>query len=367
MMLLLFLPLAFWFVTLTLSQSIQPPAIPLAVRSPYLQAYFPYTTTTMPLNGSYQWPRFWTERLFGWCGLLLVNGALYSWLGEPLGLNSTNSATSTPATLDHYQVTPTCSILSLTAGSVAITVTFLSPIEPKDLALQSFPFTYIYFEASSKDGRSHSLQLYQDITREWLSSDSGEIIQWNTTRSGSIIYHQANLSSSSSMMETNNMAEDGKVYFATNTVSDLTYETGQETPMRNQFFNNGKLSNTPDMASCAIEDNWPIFAFSQDLGNISSTSLPVVWALGLVRDPDISYASTATTRNQPRCPYFFTKYPEVATAVCLSPVMIKAFTYSLSLLQLSNFMNDLSNALQCAITLDNQILVDANKILTMQT
>lgn len=37
-------------------------------------------------------------------------------------------------------------------------------LQPSDLVLQSFPFTYVFFEAFSTDGSSHSLQVYTDIS-----------------------------------------------------------------------------------------------------------------------------------------------------------------------------------------------------------
>ena len=42
------------------SQSIQPPAIPLAVRSPYLQAYLGHNTGAAVPNS---WPVFWTNHV----------------------------------------------------------------------------------------------------------------------------------------------------------------------------------------------------------------------------------------------------------------------------------------------------------------
>ncbi|KIK65872.1 hypothetical protein GYMLUDRAFT_218622 [Collybiopsis luxurians FD-317 M1] len=339
MFLLCVLVLAPGFVLLGLSQSIQPPAIPLAVRSPYLQAYLSHNSTIPGVN---QWPTFWTtNHTLGWVGLLRVDGTSYNWLGAPADLKLSDNAKLNNATLDSYQVTPTRSILSLTAGSLAINVTFLSPIEPENLVLQSFPFTYIYFEASSTDGKPHSLQVYHDIGGEWVSSNILNVIQWNTTVGTSIIYHEAQCSPFQYMTETNNMAEDGVIYHVTNPGTGVTYQTGQNTIIRTAFLNNATLTNSRDTDFRGIDTRLPVFAFSQDLGTITSTSSPVVWGIGLVRGPDIVY--TTTTGNQNRQPYFFTKYSDVPTAM-------------------SDFMSDASNALQRAIALDNQIISDAQGI-----
>ncbi|KIK65890.1 hypothetical protein GYMLUDRAFT_239572 [Collybiopsis luxurians FD-317 M1] len=327
------------FVLLGLSQSIQPRSIPLAVQSPYLQAYL---SRPLMAAGYYTWPNFWTmNHILGWARLLRVDGALYIWLGEP-AVEVPNNETISIATFNYYQVTPTRTILNLSAGNMTMNVTFLSPIEvgvafawshprflffgirtqPDDPVLQSFPFTYIYFEASSMDGSPHLLQIYQDISGEWLSSDITNIMMWNTTTSNSIIYHEGQCSPVQYMTEINNMAEDGVVYFVTNTSqgSGVTYQTGKDTVLRSAFFNNRELANVQDISYRAINDRWPVLAFSHDLGIITSTSSPV-----------------------DRIPYFLTKYPDVPTAI-------------------SNFMNDASNTLQCATALDNKILSDAQGI-----
>ncbi|KIK65832.1 hypothetical protein GYMLUDRAFT_158658, partial [Collybiopsis luxurians FD-317 M1] len=279
-----------------------------------------------------------------WSGLLRVDNIFYEWLGGPIpNVKPSNNATVTPPIFNNYQVTPTRSILSMTAGTVAINVTFLSPIEPGDLVLQSFPFTYVYFEASSIDRDPHSLQVYYDITGvEILSSNPVNIInnniQWNTTKSNSIIYHEAQRLPFQYMTESSNVAEDAVAYLAMNAGIGITYQTGLSGLVRTAFLDNGKLNNAQNTD---YNNSDPVFAFSTDLGNITSTLSPVVWGIGLVRNPDIIYTTAAG--NQTRQPYFFTKYINVETA-------------------LSDFMSNASSALQRAVALDNQIMSDANNI-----
>ena len=113
----------------------------------------------------------------GWAGLVRVDGNItYKWLGQP--------ATSTflnHTILSNIQITPTRTILNITAGPVDLTVTFLSPIEASftpyehvylpnpffaqtDLVLLSLPLAYVALEASSNDGRPHDVQVYLDVT-----------------------------------------------------------------------------------------------------------------------------------------------------------------------------------------------------------
>ena len=43
--------------------------------------------------------------------------------------------------------------------------------QPDDLVKQYTPFVYMFVQAASTEGLSHSVELYSDMTDEWLSSD----------------------------------------------------------------------------------------------------------------------------------------------------------------------------------------------------
>lgn len=122
--------------------------IPLAVRTPYLSAW--QRTVDAPFNASNVdgvlraptiWPQFmqgqvcnmsWTSCLWltdtqidGWIGMIRIDETqTFVWLGDPAfgdGVHRT--------VLTNIQVTPTRTILNITAGPLDLTVTFLSPIE----------------------------------------------------------------------------------------------------------------------------------------------------------------------------------------------------------------------------------------------
>lgn len=78
--------------------------------------------------------------------------------------------------------------------------------------------------------------------------------------------------------------------------------------MRTQFINNGILANTFDTNFRAISDDWPVFAFAQDLGTVSGTSDTVVFTIGHVRDPAVEYI-IAGGAYQARSLYAWSAYP----------------------------------------------------------
>ena len=82
------------------AEPLNPPAVPLAVRTPYLSAWL-QQGSGQPLNGA--WPSFWTgmvcaeaffytatnsesivyRQTLGWAGFIRVDGLAYNFLGDP--------------------------------------------------------------------------------------------------------------------------------------------------------------------------------------------------------------------------------------------------------------------------------------------
>ncbi|KAF8867760.1 hypothetical protein BD779DRAFT_1244531 [Infundibulicybe gibba] len=310
-----------------------PGAVPLAIRSPHFNSWLP--TSGPPRN----WPTYWNGRVLGWLGYIKIDGVTWEWLGI------TENATA----LVKIGITPTRTILTFTAGPMEIEVTFLSPIEssrqqPTDLVRQSFPFTYMYLTANATDGASHSVQVYSDISAEWASGDSKNEVTWSTTPGDDLVFHQVQMASPSPMQEFNDQAEDATIYYAMANSPNMTWQTGVDAVVRGQFGGNrtGGLLNTEDTNFRVISNNWPVFGLALDLGNISEISTPVVWALGVVRDPVINYGSGGG-KIQPRSSFFWTQYSTIRDAI-------------------GAFVKDFPNARQRAIELDQKIISDASSI-----
>ncbi|KAG8722947.1 hypothetical protein FRC09_005472 [Ceratobasidium sp. 395] len=282
------------------STPFNPPSIPLAVRSPYLSAWLPGGNNGGRLNTA--WPTFWTGSFLGWAGYVRVDGKVYTILGAP------NVPGPTLANQKSMQFTATKSIFVMSAGPIDVTVTFLSPVEPTDYLRQSIPFSYMTLTSKSTDGKSHSIQYYTDISAEWVSGDNSLTATWSTNNLNGAIAHQVQLQNQGQYKEVNDHTQYGSAYYGTNTGSGLTYATGQDTVVRAQFVSNGNLGNSQDNAFRAISDRWPVFAFARDIGSTADSSgNPVVFAIGHVRDPLVTYITTGNVMQE-RHPYWLSKY-----------------------------------------------------------
>lgn len=312
-----------------------PAAVPLAVRTPYLSAWLPQGAGTA-LNDA--WPTFWTGSILGWAGYIKVDNTVYNFLGAP----SVPGTTTTKAVQKSLTFTATQSTFVLTAGPVDLTVNFLSPVEPTDLVLQSLPFSYLALSAKSNDGQTHSVQVYTDISAEWVTGDNSLTANWTTTTTSNILTHQVQLVSQTQFGEVSDHIQQGSAYYSTASDNGVTYQTGQDTVVRAQFINNGKLANTQDTNFRAVSDNWPVFGFAHDLGSVNAATSPVVISVGHVRDPAIQYIIAGGVL-QSRSLYFWSKYSTVASAI-------------------SFFLGDYSNALSRANSFDAKLNSDSSAI-----
>ena len=87
---------------------------------------------------------------------------------------------------------------------------------------------------------------------------------------------------------------------------------------------NHSLLNTLDTNFRAISDAWPVFAFSVDLGTVTTNSNPAVFAIGHLRE-QIGQV------NGVRYPYFASQYAVddvVSLHLIPSVVLLNEFAYS---------------------------------------
>jgi hypothetical protein len=212
---------------------------------------------------------------------------------------------------------------------------------------QSIPFSYLTVQAISTDGTAHTVSVYTDISAEWTSaSDDTQTVVWQSNATGPVFTHQVMLETQQDYTEYNDFIMRKFVMLAFHAVraeftsilhrgscllfhnertragfsrsrksehshqngTSTTYQTGQDIIVRAQFINSGVLANTFDTDFRAISDDWPVFAFAQDLGTVSGTSGTAVFVIGHVRDPAVEYI-IAGGEYQARSLYSWSAYP----------------------------------------------------------
>ncbi|KAI9667071.1 MAG: hypothetical protein M1831_001248 [Alyxoria varia] len=421
----------------------RPPSLPLAVSSPYLSTW--QNAGSDGGNGGYlagQWPSFWAGQITGWSGMIRVDEATYTWMGAPV-INDT-----VPAVVNQtsYTYTATKSIFEMDVGGyVRMTITFLSNIEPNDCQRSSLPFSYMDVQVSSLDGSPHAVQVYTDISGEWVSGDDSALIQWDydvisgapakvrrdaepdvefsefekrdsaghhgkhsgddgdddggrrhdykrygtktayegwkdpegyphprtdpvrttpavnptptsdpvvqATTSASqtqplsfaqsgVAYHKVYRQTQLEFSEIEDQAEWGNWYYVTEQSDALTHESGADGDVRGQFVNAGFLSNAADPQFRAINDRYPVFAYSVDFGDVT-TPQNYTWGISHAIVPAVQFegADGNSTVNSLWTDYWGDELDAIAF-----------------------FFNDYSVQSGQATNFDNRVIADSNGV-----
>ncbi|KAI0705121.1 hypothetical protein C8T65DRAFT_740959 [Cerioporus squamosus] len=333
-------------VALRAGQTFFPAAVPLAIRSPHFSMWYNCPAGVEPLQ-------LLASATNGWGGKIRVDGLTYSWMGNYNSHNGTANVTG-------IQITPTRSIFAMQAGPMNLTVTFLSPFEPSDWVNQSTPFSYLSVEAQSLDGDTHHVQLYSEIGSQFITGIGDDLVRWQTSLTNTTMFHETEPQNLQPYAEISQQAEDGRGYFATSLRPGLTWQIDTDVNTRAQFTQFGKLTNIEQMTfgpmgqrvrpkvaptSCwlmRVARPWYVFSFAVDLGNIQSTSLPVTWAVGYVRDPVVQY-TTPSSGIEVRHSFWTMRYSNISALV-------------------DAFLADYPDALDRAVAFDNEVMNDAAKI-----
>lgn len=145
--------------------------------------------------------------------MVRVDGKVYSWMGGQPDIELVNQ------TALSYTSTKTEFVMNV-ANKVQMRIRFLSPVFPTDIKRQSIPFSYLDVGVESLDGRSHSVQVYCDVSGEWASGDNGAVVQWESKSDQGVRSHRFWRQNQVQFDEANDQASWGNWYWsAADTVS----------------------------------------------------------------------------------------------------------------------------------------------------
>ncbi|KAL1867663.1 hypothetical protein Daus18300_006218 [Diaporthe australafricana] len=283
----------------------RPPAIPLAVRSPYLSAWSS-TARGATLNSANA--IFWQGGPLGWEGMVMVDGISYEYLGtgSQCPPNPAKLQIAKPQTVSYDSQ---YSNFTFIAGPVTIEANFFSPVTPHDICRSSIPLSYLTTSFRSNDCNNHSVQFYSDINAAWITPDPGLPVVWDLKLDGRAYIPPANgvatgnaTSSPSSIFSwiygrenSYNFGEEaefpqwGNISYSTSSEGFglLSFESGPAADVRAQFVNKHVLSNSVDRAYRGWGSREPVFAFAHDAGNV--TSAQVRYSIGSIQSPVVRY------------------------------------------------------------------------------
>jgi hypothetical protein len=247
--------------------------VPLVTHDPYFSVW----SFSDKLTDS--WPRHWTGKTMGMCGLARIDGKSYRWCGQPGGIDAMKQTS--------VRVGPFQTIYEFAVGGITLNVTFSSPTVPTAQAAASIPITTVGVEARSSDGQEHTVSVYLDCSGEWAVNLPQQQIRWSRAKAGDL-----NLLTIASQDQPvlQKRGDDLRIDWGTFCIAAPTSGdavlTGHLTSRRS-FVETGKLPDSDDLRQPrAADDDFPVAAVAADLGKVGST--PVEWTACIAYDDGYS-------------------------------------------------------------------------------
>lgn len=260
------------------------PSIPLIVKDPYLNVW------QMADNLYDDWARHWTGAIKAMAGMVRIDGKPYKFMGL---VGQYPQVDIIPQ--KSLEIYPTRTKISFENKYIRLELVFLTPALPRDYKLLSLPLTYILTSVSSLDGASHSVQLYFDISAEWAGGDASKEVVWDgeKLRAGKeeLFIHKVQLAHQKILQEVNDYPDWGFAIWGTRWEETTGWEAGADTKVRVAFLEGKELGDDGDWEQPrAINDRWPVFAFSFDLGKVGKNPVRRHLLIGYIREQATSFA-----------------------------------------------------------------------------
>ncbi|RYP68049.1 hypothetical protein DL771_006890 [Monosporascus sp. 5C6A] len=280
---------------------LRPPAIPLAVRSPYTSAWSA-TSGHSTLNNLR--PTFWPGDSVGWEGIVTIDEVSYEYMGAAVQdlpfLPSFKAAVPQDVSFDSQY-----SNFTFLAGPVSVTASFFSPVVPKDTCRSSIPLSYLTTTVESTDGQPHRVRFYSDVDAAWIDEQSDDAITWdlyksvvavNSTRTGEDTTHPHDLYSwiyqrkvQYVFGEQRDFPQWGNFSYSTSPMgaANFSFQSGCATSVRIGYVNRWDLTNNADPAFRGFGSRAPVFAFAHNFDSVANAS--VRYTIGSIQDPVVKY------------------------------------------------------------------------------
>ncbi|KAI1763114.1 DUF1793-domain-containing protein [Hypoxylon sp. FL1150] len=279
---------------------LRPPAIPLAVRTPYTSAWSSTGGKDKDSTLNNQNPIFWFGQGLGWEGIVVVDGNSFEYMGTSINDFPELSYYNTTVPLE-VKFDSQFSNFTFLAGPVIITASFFSPVTPKDICRSSIPLSYLTTTVQSSDGKPHHIQFYSDVNAQWIGLGSElDIIKELHTGPTSHGTGSGNVPDSprswilrprdpKPFQENSQMPAWGNFSYTTSPwgAEGFSFQSGSATSVRFGFVNNRILNNDAGSVTRGFGNQEPVYAFAHDMGTVLETS--VRYTIGSIQTPNVRY------------------------------------------------------------------------------
>ncbi|MEO2005305.1 MAG: DUF4965 domain-containing protein [Candidatus Poribacteria bacterium] len=236
---------------------LRPPAVPLIACDPYFSIWSRADKLTDTFTSH------WTGKRQSLTSLIRVDGSAFRLMGDaPADLPALPQTS--------VVVLPTRTICEFRGHGVALTLTFLTPVLPDDIAILSRPVTYLRWGVESTDGDAHDVSAYFSASGELAVNTPDQEVCWDRVDSDTLDILRIG-STEQPVLEKDGddlRIDWGYAYVAASKGQGAAY-AGSFAEATASFRVGGGLPAVDDTGGPrAAEDDLPVLAFAFDLGGV---------------------------------------------------------------------------------------------------
>jgi hypothetical protein len=238
----------------------RPPAVPLVACDPYFSIW------SMNDRLADDATRHWTGTEQPLTGLVRVDGRTYRIMG--------NAPRELPSMVQKsVQVLPTRTIYQFAGEGIRLTLTFLTPLLPRNLDVLSRPVTYLTWDVLAADGARHDVALYFDAAAPLVVNTPEQSVTWGRFHvPGLLVARMGSQDQPVLRKAGDNLRIDwGYLYAAVPQENGTAEAIAGARDAREAFVRRGALPEADDLNSPReARDHMPVLAVRFDLGSVAA-------------------------------------------------------------------------------------------------
>ena len=242
------------------AEPFQPRAVPLVTIDPYFSIWSFGDRLTDEV------PRHWTGTMHSLESMVRIDGVAYRIMGR--------GASEEALPQVGLAVFPTRTVYEFEGAGVHVTLTFLTPLLPRDLDIYSRPVTYLIWEVRAVDGRTHAVSVYYANSAEIVVNTEDQTVVWSRQKIGNLTALRMGSDAQPVLAKSgDNLRIDWGYLYVAAPMSEVTASAIAEPgSLRSAFVGQGSLTggDEPSTPQPAGNRHTPLMAFVFDMREVGA-------------------------------------------------------------------------------------------------
>jgi hypothetical protein len=243
------------------AETFQPRAVPLVTTDPYFSIWSFSDHLTDDVT------RHWTGKPQPLESMIRIDGAVYRLMGNPVGEEALPQL--------GLAVLPTRTVYEFEGAGVHVTLTFLTPLLPRDLEVISRPVTYLIWDVRAVDGRTHAVSVYYANSAQVVVNTEDQPVEWSREKIGNLSVLRMGSEAQPVLAKSGDdlRIDWGYLYAAAPGSNVGTSAIADADSLHEEFIGKGTLPAKDKSGARRPANRAPQMAFAFDLGQVGAEAV----------------------------------------------------------------------------------------------